>query len=843
MTVRPLMVLSERHLDVAKRLTKSRVVADAVIVNSFARAKKVYNGQAPDVILSECRIGRTSCLSLARSIQRTQKHPVLVVIAGQSDLDVAAQALQYTTGHIVLDRDDPVHLYRRIEKILSEIDARPHIGTGGMWQQCGSMLDAIKDGVHLVDRNLRIVFVNESLLLWIQLFGIAPDIVGRHIRDAFPFLSESVLSRYQSVFESGTPNSDIDHMVLDGRPVWTEVRRFPVWDGDRVSYVITVLRDITEQKETEQKLAESERVHRTIVRSIGETVLVVDPQNRVTEYHGTEIEHPLLRHAHVLGKSIGEILPQDFTTRFLDRVKQVRATGTAARLDFTLPSDNATEWFSAVITPHESTDDIVVVIRNITDKKAVEELFRSSEAVYHAVFDGTVEGMLICEHTSMKILSANRSICNMFGYAPDEFLQMTLDRLFVNMVAAQVLQQLREASRGQPKRLTTVPCIRRDGTRFVADISCTDVNVGDKTLDVVFVSDVTDRELHQAAIRRSEEWLRSIIQDSPVAIRVFDADGRLVTANHACLDLMGVSSVSDLRPLSIFDDPSVPKDVIEKVNAGERVRSVSTLDFDLVRKLGLYPTYRTDKIYLDVSYSPLVYEDRVQGYIVQANDITLLKRQRDELSEFAHSMAHDIRSSLHTILVASELARQECDSKHIDNVEATARQVIELVSTSVELADAGLVVGTPEKVDLRAIVEEVAARVVPGHIALNIGPMPLIECDRARLVRVVENILRNAVEHGKPTKIDVRFISHADHDEFIILNDGVRIPHAHRGRLFERGYSTKPHGGLGLFIVKKIVEAHGWMISLKDSEETAFSIIMPKRSKVYGRHSEDWSLS
>jgi signal transduction histidine kinase len=95
--------------------------------------------------------------------------------------------------------------------------------------------------------------------------------------------------------------------------------------------------------------------------------------------------------------------------------------------------------------------------------------------------------------------------------------------------------------------------------------------------------------------------------------------------------------------------------------------------------------------------------------------------------------------------------------------------------------------------------------------------------DRARLEQLVQNLLSNAVKYGQGKPIEIRVSSEADEGVLVIQDHGIGIPEEAQGRLFqrfERAVSDHHFGGLGLglFIVRQIVEAHGGRISLESAE-------------------------
>jgi signal transduction histidine kinase len=84
---------------------------------------------------------------------------------------------------------------------------------------------------------------------------------------------------------------------------------------------------------------------------------------------------------------------------------------------------------------------------------------------------------------------------------------------------------------------------------------------------------------------------------------------------------------------------------------------------------------------------------------------------------------------------------------------------------------------------------------------------------------VLENLFRNAIEHGR-SDVTIRVGTLSDETGFYVEDDGPGIPSDTRDEVFEQGYSTADDGtGFGLSIVREIAEAHGWEISATDSAE------------------------
>jgi PAS domain S-box-containing protein len=139
---------------------------------------------------------------------------------------------------------------------------------------------------------------------------------------------------------------------------------------------------------------------------------------------------------------------------------------------------------------------------------------------------------------------------------------------------------------------------------------------------------------------------RSIFEESPIGIEIYDAQGRLLDANPACLNIFGVSSVDDVRGFRLFDDPNLPKEAKTALRRGERVSYEAPFDFEKVKSAGLYPTSRSGVIYLSLVLTPLgaKADGGIKGYLVQVLEITRLlhaeEAQKGLIEEIGREREH-----------------------------------------------------------------------------------------------------------------------------------------------------------------------------------------------------------
>ena len=196
-----------------------------------------------------------------------------------------------------------------------------------------------------------------------------------------------------------------------------------------------------------------------------------------------------------------------------------------------------------------------------------------------------------------------------------------------------------------------------------------------------------------------------------------------------------------------------------------------------------------------------------------------LARKKERLNEFASFVSHDLRNPLNVAMLRLDLLEDECDSEHIDHLDAALERMDQLIEDLLTLARQGETVGETEAVDLAELAARCWTTVETNCAHLEIAVEGTVQADKSRLSTVLENLFSNAIDHGGDD-VTVTIGNLPDERGFYVADDGDGIDETDREQLFESGYSTRDDGtGIGLAIVKQIVRAHGWSIDVTESED------------------------
>ncbi len=193
-----------------------------------------------------------------------------------------------------------------------------------------------------------------------------------------------------------------------------------------------------------------------------------------------------------------------------------------------------------------------------------------------------------------------------------------------------------------------------------------------------------------------------------------------------------------------------------------------------------------------------------------------LTEQNERLEQFASVVSHDLRSPLQVAQGRVGLAQATYDSEELEIALDALERMNTMIDDLLTLARGGADLGEIQTVSLSALVEECWRTVETGEATLETDGDARLRADQSRLRQLLENLVRNAVEHaGAPVTVTVGAL--ADGQGFYVADDGPGISEEDREKVFTPGYSSDGTG-FGLAIVERIVDAHGWTIDVTDSD-------------------------
>ncbi len=365
------------------------------------------------------------------------------------------------------------------------------------------------------------------------------------------------------------------------------------------------------------------------------------------------------------------------------------------------------------------------------------------------------------------------------------------------------------------------------------------------------------------ALRASEERYARLIELSPDAIAVF-ADGHLSFANPAAARLAGAPGPQDLvgRAISDFVTPETRLAMRERLLAFPA--GSPPVEMEARRLDGSSLSVEAVFIPLPPEAARVPPDARGAAGLVVARDVTERRRaeaereslireleaRNAELERFSYTVSHDLRAPLVTIRGFLGLVEQAAERGDAATVRTDMQRIYRasdrmerLLSEVLDLSRAGRVAGPLVAVDLDLVAREAVANAAHGlkqqRVAVEIAPgLPVVMGDRVRLVEVVQNLVANAGrfmgDEPRPRVVIGRRDGAPEGQALIFVQDnGIGIDarfHEQVFRLFDKLDPASPGTGVGLALVKRIVEVHGgrvWVESPGAGRGTTFCFTLP----------------
>jgi PAS domain S-box-containing protein len=287
-------------------------------------------------------------------------------------------------------------------------------------------------------------------------------------------------------------------------------------------------------------------------------------------------------------------------------------------------------------------------VRDITERKRIEEALRESEEKFRSLFQEAAEGILVSTVETKKLVYANPAVCRMLGYTEEELTHLGVGDLHPPQDLERVVAEFMAQARGEKTLASALPCRRKDGTTIYADINASRLVVDGKDCCVAFFTDVTERKRAEEALKIERDNLNAIFASAPIGMLLLDEETVIVGANAevAALVLRDPGEIIQQRAgagLGCIHShetergcgyaqacPACPlrNSINEVLSSGTRVHGVEI-------QLTLLIGGREEHPWLRVSAEPVFLNGR-KHVLVAIDDITDQKRVEQALAEERH---------------------------------------------------------------------------------------------------------------------------------------------------------------------------------------------------------------
>lgn len=551
--------------------------------------------------------------------------------------------------------------------------------------------------------------------------------------------------------------------------------------------------------------------------------------------------------------------------RIVDTMSRVRHGERSARVQDDAHQDELAHLgrhFNRLLDTIERQD----IAQREAQKTIADEALRR-----RALFEHERDGVIIVNHDG-SVFEANPAAARMLGHTPEQMQQLHLTDWEAHYSLAEATEIVR--SMGPEGANFESVLRRRDGSTFPVEVSLSKARWGNRTFTITLLRDISERKRADEQLARYQdnlarlvdqrtadlhdrtEELNTVFAISPDGFVSFNRERRVASVNAAFTRMTGLSA----KELQGLDEARFSERLAALCERPEAFAGLAHLrqaqvdaahtDEDLPtgdRSCTLELAGASQRV-LDVALR--LSESTNVSQVLYVRDVTHETEVDRMKSEFLSTAAHELRTPMASIYGFTELllARQFGEEQKRDLLETIARQATRMSTIIDELLDLARIEARQGKDFVLApvVVQDLIDLVAKDHRPPDGREPPVIDvcshivtvhADRSKLQQVLLNVLSNAYKYspaGGEVRIRCGLDASGQRARLTISDQGVGMTPEQCARVFERFYRADNSGhipgtGLGMSIVKEIVELHGGQVEVASTPGagTTVTLLLP----------------
>jgi len=658
-------------------------------------------------------------------------------------------------------------------------------------------------------------------------------------------------------------NFEYRMITADNRIIWLRDLVTVVVENDQAVKLYGVMFDITENKQAEQTLRESEERFRALFEGAPDAIFLAGAETgKIIDANPAASQLLLRPREEIIGMHQSQLHPpsrnEDSQKKFSEQARLIQKTKQTSHIEYVVLRSDGVEVpveISGHVLNIQGKSILQGVFRDITERKRAEMALQESEERFRAILDNSTT-VIFLKDVKGRYLFINKRYEELFQISNAEINGKTDYEVFPEKDADAFVANDQKVitSKSVLKMEEIVP--HSDGFHTYISIKFPLYDAKGNIYAVCgMATDITERKQAERALRNSEEQFRKMFEEGPIGMVIATPDLGFTKSNAAFCQMLGYTEAELLQlkvtDISYPDDMPENRKLLKKALNGEV--SYYQMEKRYIRKDGklVWGHLAVSYFYND--------DDEVTHLLAKVEDITerkqveiALKQAKEEAdsanrakSEFLANMSHEIRTPMNAVLGFSDiLASKITDIKHktyLNSIQTAGKSLLTLINDILDLSkiEAGRLEIQYEPVNPQIIFTElqqifslkIAEKNLELIMEIDDTLPPALFLDETRLRQVLLNLIGNAVKFTDSGYIKLcanKRYTEYDHSEVDLIlaveDSGIGIPADQQALIFESfrqqdGQSTRKYGGtgLGLAISKRLVEMMNGHISIKSS--------------------------
>jgi PAS domain S-box-containing protein len=598
--------------------------------------------------------------------------------------------------------------------------------------------------------------------------------------------------------------------------------------------------------------------------------LIIDKNNKPVDYEFVAVNKAFenfigYKADEIIGKKVSEVTPEIFKGKFniIELYDNIILKGKYEKLN--IYWERLKKWYSlAVFSPAENY--FAVIIHDITSQKQILKTYKEKERRLTTLLSNLPGMVYRCandKNWTMKFVSNGGY--NLTGYKPEELInnqKVSYGSLIISENSKKLWQTIQECISNRSTYQFEYKIKTKDGRiKWVWENGYGVFSEIGELIELEgFIRDISERKLYEESLIKTEKEYRDLYNNAPIGYHELNKDGIVIKVNQTEADLLGYTK-DEIIGTPIFKyvvgNEIAQEDFSKKISKKKEIEG-----FERVyrKKNGqTFYVHIEDRLVTNALGEVIGIRSTIQDISKQKEAEEKLKVYAEELHQLNLSkdklfsiVAHDLRGPFHPMLAITDLLATELNELNDDQIKNFSLELNKQLKNQYELLEnllnwtrlqLGRMQFQPIKLRLNHIVDKVVHLLLSNAVKKNIKiennvvPISLV-ADQNMLHSILQNLITNAIKFTNPGGIIKLYSEQKDgFVEITIEDNGVGISKDNIEKIFNidgqittKGTADEKGTGLGLLLIKEMIEKHSGEIRVESEEGkgSKFIFTIPK---------------
>jgi PAS domain S-box-containing protein len=581
-----------------------------------------------------------------------------IFVTGQGSEEIASQALQLGAAGYFIKRVQPGYyslMATSIRQIIDRYWLRRELKDSEFRYK--DLFENATGLIFIFDTEGNLIESNQNFF---SMFGYPSSEQLTYSQIAYSDDFDKWQNMIDSIIQGNNQIQLLRANTVDGTVLHLDIHARPIWDQRRkkITGIQAIARDISDQVKTQQALIDSEEKHRKIVEGSIDGIIFLDTRGEVIDWNPAATLITGINQKETIGKKIEDILqllkpsqvndpesvevdPSVIRKEYEKLFESEFALQTPKMIEFSLENIKTGKRHLletvGFIVEHSKGNRVAIVMRDVTERRIAEAESRSFAQRFQMLIEQTAIGVWVTDLTETTTY-VNDSVAQILGYSKREIIGTSV----LDFVTPESAELLRSKTKSRYTQTTVddtyeLQFFHRNGKVITTLVTAAAIHddSGDLLETYGLIRDVTQEREREQELKRTKEYLESVIASMPSGVYSYNLDQRITMANPRLADILKYTSKNELIGRSIYDlfpsreHPRV-KDFVKKRMAGHRSKEYIPIN---------YLTRQGKEVTTSITSIPLIIDDKVEGAVVTVSDLT----EQRQIEEYVHKISHEYR--------------------------------------------------------------------------------------------------------------------------------------------------------------------------------------------------------